>query len=95
MKKAYVWSGYYIQNGKKDEMTFDTVSVKQRNIAGVGNDSVGRFTLQGNKFGSDCRFKKVYDKHADQFYVLYKGELSEDMQIIEGEWQIHAANGIK
>lgn len=46
-------------------------------------------------FRKKAIFKKVYDKHADEYYINYNGNIGEGLNIIEGTWQIHKPNGIQ
>ena len=93
--QAHLWSGYYTQDGKQVNMMFDSFCIGKGKVAGVGRDRGQRFTLKGKRVENSVEFKKVYDGYADQYYIVYKGKLSQDSSSLEGEWQIQFVAGSK
>ena len=86
---AHLWSGWYKQGGKEVKMAFDSVCITKGNVAGVGRDQGHRFRLKGKRSDGTVEFKKVYAEYEHQYYIVYKGTLSQDMSTLDGEWQIY------
>lgn len=79
------WTGYYVQNGAQNEMTFDNMWISMSGgISGSGSDGVGSFTLNGQISPNGFfQFIKQYDgAHA----VRYQGNISPGC--LSGRWSL-------
>lgn len=82
------WSGWYEQAGSKDNMNFTSLIINNRKVQGSGEDTVGKFSLQGKINEAAITFDKTYE---GAHTVVYSGRFidnSEGGQIIEGEWHL-------
>lgn len=92
-KLPHIWSGHYVQKDEKHDMTFDTLDIKRSVIAGMGNDSVGHFSIEGFKKHKQVRFKKIYDESSEVYFTQYKGEI-DNKSTITGNWQVIYKTGV-
>ncbi|XP_012565213.2 uncharacterized protein LOC101241070 [Hydra vulgaris] len=89
-------TGYYVQNGKKFEMSFDMLAFIEGRIAGQGDDKTGSFVIHGeyNDDASDANgsssftFKKHYiGKHDVHYSGIMKK--TETEYSLDGHWMIN------
>ncbi len=83
MGAAKRWKGYYVQHGEQHEVYFESVTVTNTAIQGMGIDEVGEFDLYGEVSGNFVNFTKQYrGKHA----IAYHGTINDAHTTIEGHW---------
>ena len=56
-------------DGKPNEMHFDSFSVLENVVKGIGKDVVGYFSLAGVRDDTYISFRKIYLLHKDKYYV--------------------------
>lgn len=67
--ESYLWKGDYVQDGKPNEMHFDSFSVLENVVKGIGKDAVGYFGPAGVRDDTYISFRKIYLLHKDKYYV--------------------------
>ncbi|CDW91510.1 UNKNOWN [Stylonychia lemnae] len=85
------WTGFWIQDSKKSEMTFDVLHFAQEKIYGKGEDEQGIFFISGkyNHSNGELKFRK---KYLVKSIVTYKGVISNEGKIVKGIWKIKGEN---
>ena len=68
------WVGYFVQNGEKNDMSFDNMQINlDGSISGAGSDAIGDFNISGTMEGNGTfTFDKAYE---GAHTVNYKGSL--------------------
>ncbi len=67
-------------------MTFECLKVNKRVILGEGIDEVGEFDIvNGHVYTNTFSFDKIY---RGSHTVFYKGHINDDLNIMQGEWEI-------
>lgn len=86
------WAGFYEYEDTKrrDEMEFKSLIIDNATVKGAGEDSVGKFLLEGTKTNDTIKFDKNY---VGAHTVVYQGRISDfgEGQKIVGKWHIQAA----
>ena len=82
-QKKNHWKGWYAQDDRRTEMTFESLKIKKTKIRGHGSDINGEFKIEGKVKHDEVEFTKQYiGKHA----VHYSGKLKG--HTLSGRWSI-------
>eukprot|EP00347_Sterkiella_histriomuscorum_P011882 403370740 len=83
-QSTQTWTGFYVYDGNKSEMTFEKLVIASGVILGKGTDEVGDFYINGYQKGLKIKYiKKYHGKHS----VLYKGTI-ENGNVVRGQWKL-------
>jgi len=78
------WTGFYVQGGAKNDMTFDNLDIGyDGSITGGGTDVNGNFEIEGS-MGQDGSF--TFNKNYESYTVIYEGKL--DWNSLKGTWHL-------